>query len=188
MRYNPNGTYSLTGGGVHRFVGKSYPPRIPASRPLSGSRPEAAWSPSFRPSSTNPQRGEWGAEPNGPVNVYDLTGRRLGQVVPQGTVEEVALDWPDLAVIVTRSDGTTAIERYHFAPQGRLISATTMPGASNLSIARGKVVFRVGNTIYLWWVVPQEDRPSCGARSASRSDCRSRASGSPGPRMGGSGP
>ena len=166
VRYNPNGTYSVTGGGVHRFVGKSYPTRIPgippAFRIATGGRLVAVVPAKL----TNPQRGEWGAEPNGPVNVYDLTGHRLGQVVPQGTVKEVALDWPDLAVIVTRPDGTTAIERYQFAPQGRLVGATTMPGASNLSIARGKVVFRVGNTIYLWWVVPK--RPAVLWRSLGK--------------------
>ena len=59
-------------------------------------------------------------------------------------------------MIVTRPDGTTAIERYLFAPQGRLLAATDMPGASDLSMARGKVVFRVGNTIYLWWVMPKK--------------------------------
>jgi hypothetical protein len=94
--------WSLTDGGVHRFVGKSFPPRIrnippPFAIATGGSR--IAVVPAVVP---DPQHEELGAAPNGPVNVYDLSGRRLGRVVPQGTVREVALDWPDLAVIVTR--------------------------------------------------------------------------------------
>jgi hypothetical protein len=158
-------TWSLTDGGVNRIIGTKSPRIVgipPAFRIATGGRLVAV----VPAKVTDPQRGEWGAEPNGPVNVYDLTGHRLGQVVPQGTVKEVALDWPDLAVIVTRPDGTTAIERYLFAPQGRLLSATDMPGASNLSIARGKVVFRVGNTIYLWWAVGK--RPAILWRSLGK--------------------
>ena len=92
------------------------------------------------------------AAPNGPVNVYDLSGHRLAQVVPQGTVSEVALSWPDLAVIVTRSDGTTAIERYDAAHE-RLIARRARPplARTDLSIGTGAIVFRVGNTIYRWW-------------------------------------
>jgi hypothetical protein len=152
VRYDPKGTYSLTGGGVHRFIGKSYPPRIggipPAFRIATGGRLVAV----VPAKVIDPQSGEWGAAPNGPVDVYNLSGHRLARVIPQGTVREVALDWPDLAVIVTRPGGTAVIERYD-AASGRLFGATSMPGASDLSIGRGKVVFRVGNTIYMWWVV-----------------------------------
>jgi hypothetical protein len=102
----------------------------------------------------DPQGEELAAALNGPVNVYDLSGHRLAQVVPQGTVSEVALSWPDLAVIVTRSDGTTAIERYDAAHE-RLIAATSVPDATrdatDLSIGTGAIVFREGNTIYRWW-------------------------------------
>lgn len=151
--WGPEVGCELTGGGVHRFVGKGYPSRIrgiPPAFAIAASVGRIAVVPAML---TDQWQMAPVAAPNGPVNVYDLSGHRLGQVVPQGTVREVALDWPDLAVIVTRPDGTTAIERYQFAPQGRLLAATDMPGASDLSIARGKVVFRVGNTIYLWWVV-----------------------------------
>jgi hypothetical protein len=94
------------------------------------------------------------AAPNGPVDVYDLSGHRLAQVAPEGTVSEVALSWPDLAVIVTRPDGTTAIERYDAAHE-RLIATTSTPDttrdATDLSIGTGAIVFREGNTIYRWW-------------------------------------
>ena len=145
--------WSLTGGGVHRFVGKWFPPRIrgipPAFKIATAGR-RLAVVPAVLP---DPQHEELGAAPNGPVDVYDLTGRRLARVVPQGTVREVALSWPDLAVIVTRPDGTTAIERYSL-PEGRLLGATTMAKAADLSIGTGgTVVFRVGKAIYLWSVV-----------------------------------
>jgi hypothetical protein len=87
------------------------------------------------------------AAPNGPVNVFDLSDRRLARVAPEGTVREVGLSWPALAVIVTRSDGTTVIERYD-AARGKLLSATTMPGATNLAIGTGGTVFLVGKSIY----------------------------------------
>jgi len=166
--YTPGegGGWSLTGGGVRRFAGH------PHSRQVHGIPP------AFRIATTGrriavvpavlggPIGADLTAAPNGPVNVYDLTGHRLAQVVPQGTVREVALDWPDLAVIVTRPDGTTVIERYIFLPEGRLLGATDMPGASDLSIARGKVVFRVDNTIYMWWTVPK--RPTVLWRSLGK--------------------
>jgi hypothetical protein len=87
------------------------------------------------------------AAENGPVDVYSLLGRRLARVVPQGTVRKVALSWPYLAVLVTRSNGTTVIERYDASTQ-ELLSATQMPGASNLAMGTGGIVFLVGNSIY----------------------------------------
>jgi hypothetical protein len=155
VRYDTTGACSLTGGGVHRYLGKWYPPRIagiPAAFRIATGGKLVAVVPA---QVMDAQSCKWGAAPNGPVDVYNLSGRRVGRVFPQGTVREVALDWPDLAVIVTRSDGTTALERY-YANSGKLLGTTTMPGASDLSLARGRVVFRVGNTIYLWWTVPKK--------------------------------
>jgi hypothetical protein len=139
--------WSLTEGGVHRFLGKSYPPRIPGIPPafaIAASAGRVAVVPAVLP---DPQRERWGAAPDGPVGVYNLSGSRLARVVPQGTVRDVALSWPDLAVIVGRSDGTTVIERYD-AARGELVGTTTMPSARDLAIGTGGIVFRVGNTIY----------------------------------------
>ena len=155
-------TWSLTGGGVHRFVGKSYPPRIrgiPPAFAIATAGRRVAVVPAVV-TDDHPA-----AAPNGPVYVYDLSGRRLARIVPQGTVREVALDWPDLAVIVTRPGGTTVVERFD-ASSGRLVGATSMPAASDLSIGRGKIVFRVGSTIYLWWVVVK--RPAVLWRSLGK--------------------
>ena len=147
----------LTGGGVrwvHRFDGYSTPPlirRIPPALAIATSGRRIAVVPAVL---EVPQGPDLTALPNGPVNVYDLSGHQLAQVAPQGTVEEVALSWPDLAVIVTRPDGTTAIERYDAAHE-RLIAATSVPDATrdatDLSIGTGAIVFREGNTIYRWW-------------------------------------
>ncbi len=148
VTYEPgNGSWSLADGGVHRFVRKWYPPHIhgiPPAYAIAASVGRVAVVPAVL---KDEQNGDWGAAPNGPVNVYNLSGRRLASVVPQGTVRDVALSWPNLAVIVGRADGTTVIERYN-APKGELMGATTMAGASDLAISPAGIVFRVGRTIY----------------------------------------
>jgi hypothetical protein len=148
VTYEPgNGSWSLADGGVHRFVRKWYPPHIhgiPPAFAIAASVGRVAVVPAVL---KDEQNGDWGAAPNGPVNVYNLSGRRLARVVPEGTVRDVALSWPDLAVIVDRSDGTTVIERYD-AARGELVGTTTMPGALDLALGTGGTVFRVGKTIY----------------------------------------
>ncbi len=139
--------WSLEGGGVHRIVGSksfTHPIRgIPPAFAISASRPlgRVAVVPAVV-SKDHPA-----AEENGPVDVYNLSGRRLAGVVPRGTVRDVALSWPYLAVIVSRNDGTTVIERYD-AARDKLIGKTTMAGASDLAIGTGGIVFRVGKAIY----------------------------------------
>jgi hypothetical protein len=142
----PSGCW-LTGGGVHRFGGKSFPPRIrniPPPFAIAASVGRVAVAPAVV---TDLWQSDPAAAPNGPVSVYDLSGRLLARVVPEGTVREVALSWPDLAVIVARPDGTLVIEHYD-AAKGELVTATPMPGASNLGIGRGGIVFLVGKSIY----------------------------------------
>jgi hypothetical protein len=141
--------WSITGGGVHRIVGtkSSFQPPIdgiPPAFAIAASVGRVAVVPAVV---TDSLRGRWGAQPNGTVDVYNLSGQRLARVVPQGTVRDVALSWPTLAVIVGRSDGTTVIERYD-AARGELVGTTTMPGARDLAIGTGGIVFRVGKTIY----------------------------------------
>jgi hypothetical protein len=145
--WGPEVGCELTGGGVHRFIGKGYPSRIrgiPPAFAIAASVGRVAVAPAVL---TDKWQMAPEAAANGPVMVYNLAGRQLARVVPQGTVREVALSWPDLAVIVVRSDGATAIEQYD-ARTGELVTATTMPGASNLSIGTGEIVFLVGKTIY----------------------------------------
>jgi hypothetical protein len=151
------GECELTGGGVRRaerLDGHRAPrliPGVPPALAIATSGRRIAVLPAVL---ADPHGEDLTVAPNGPVDVYDLSGHRLAQVVPQGTVNEVALSWPDLAVIVTRSDGTTAIERYDAAHE-RLIATTSTPDttrdATDLSIDTGAIVFREGNTIYRWW-------------------------------------
>jgi hypothetical protein len=96
---------------------------------------------------TDELRGSWGAASDGPVDVYNLVGRRLARVVPQGTVREIALSWPYLALVVTRSNGATVIERYDASTE-ELLSTTQMRGASNLAMGTGGIVFLVRKSIY----------------------------------------
>jgi hypothetical protein len=151
------GECELTGGGVRRVQrldGHRAPhliPGVPPALAIATSGRRIAVLPAVL---ADPHGADLTAAPNGPVNVYNLTGHQLAQVVPEGTVTEVALSWPDLGVIVERSDGTTVIERYDAAHE-RLIAATSTPDttrdATDLSIGTGAIVFREGNTIYRWW-------------------------------------
>jgi hypothetical protein len=137
--------WSLAGGGVHRIVGtRSYP------RPIRGIPPAFAVAASVGRVAVVPaavSKDHPAAAPNGPVDVHDLSGRRLARVVPQGTVREVALSWPYLAVRVTRSNGANVIERYD-ASNEKLLSSTQMAGASNIAMGAGGIVFLVGKSIY----------------------------------------
>ena len=142
----PSGCW-LDGGGVHRFAGKPYPHRmrnIPPPFAIAASVGRVAVVPAVV---TEPWGTDPAAAPDGPVSVYDLSGRLLARVVPEGTIREVVLAWPNLAVIVGRPDGTLVIERYN-AARGELVTATPMPGASHLGIGAGGIVFLVGKSIY----------------------------------------
>jgi hypothetical protein len=141
--------WSLTDGGVHRIYGtkSAYRPRIPGIPPVFGLAASTGRVAVVPAALLDPQRGTWGAAPDGPVDVYNLSGGRLARVVPKGTVREVALSWPYLAVLVTRPDRATVIERYNVSTE-KLLSATQMPGATNLAIGTGGIVFLVGKSIY----------------------------------------
>jgi hypothetical protein len=149
-RVNDNCAYSLTGGGVHRIIAghKWYPPPIGGIRApfaISASQGRVAVVPAAL--TGDPSHGDLVAALNGPVEVYNLSGRRLTRVFPQGTVREVGLSWPYLAVLVNRSDGTTAIERYD-TRSGQLLTATAVTNATDLAIGSGGIVFLDGASIY----------------------------------------
>jgi hypothetical protein len=84
---------------------------------------------------------------NGPVVVSTRGGTVLARVTPIGSVEGIALSWPNLAVLVRRADATKAIALHH-AGTGALRSATVVPAAaSDLALGSG-IVFRVGRSIF----------------------------------------
>lgn len=86
---------------------------------------------------------------NGSVAVYSAAGTLFARVVPAGTVEAVALSWPQLAVLARRHDGTKAIERYD-ARTGTLLSATAVSSkVSEISIGPRGIAYSAGTSIYL---------------------------------------
>jgi hypothetical protein len=93
--------------------------------------------------------------PNGPLAVFQVLGPRpvvrlVSSVAPAGSVKAIALDFRKLAVLVQRADGTKALIRY--APQGgALLGTTVVPRAtaSELSVSKVGIVYRVGKSIYL---------------------------------------
>jgi hypothetical protein len=93
--------------------------------------------------------------PNGPVVVFQVLGPRpvvrlVSRVAPVGSVKAIALDFRQLAVLVQRADRTKALIRYA-AQGGALLSTTVVPKAtaSELSVSKAGIVYRVGKSIYL---------------------------------------
>lgn len=89
---------------------------------------------------------------NGPIHVYDLTGRLLSTVKPVGTVRDIALAWPRLSMIVERPNGTKEIGRYNASTGKRLLGMTGLGriplAATDLGASDAGLVFRVGSRIY----------------------------------------
>jgi hypothetical protein len=85
---------------------------------------------------------------NGPVSTYTLGGALVSQVFPPGTVREIALSWPRLAVLVRRPDGSQVIAWYDAARGVRETYVGVPPGASDIALGTTGIVFRIGNGIY----------------------------------------
>lgn len=89
---------------------------------------------------------------NGSVKIYRFLNRPIlfSSVAPRGTVKAIALSFSSLAVLAQRADGTKAIERYE-PRHGKLIGTASVPKAttSELTISASRVVYRIGNKIYL---------------------------------------
>jgi hypothetical protein len=89
-----------------------------------------------------------GPAEDGPVSTYTLGGALVSQVFPPGTVREIALSWPQLAVLVRRHDGSQLIAWYDAARGGRETYVGVPSTASDIALGAGGIVFRVGNGIY----------------------------------------
>jgi hypothetical protein len=91
---------------------------------------------------------------NGPVEVFrglfNGVAHLSSSVAPVGTVRAIAVDFHQLAVLIEQADGTKAIKRYN-PEQGTLIGTTAVPRttASELSVSKAGIVYRVGSRIYL---------------------------------------
>jgi hypothetical protein len=147
----PCGLFQVDGGGVTRVISRQTSVDIPNVAPpgmlaVSGVRIAIV------PAAPLPWAGGIPSLPmiaeNGPVQVFNLSGRLLSSVRPVGTVKAVTLAWPQMAVLMRRHDGTQAIERYK-ATSGALVATTVVPStATDLALGTGGLVYRVGRAIY----------------------------------------
>jgi hypothetical protein len=87
---------------------------------------------------------------DGPVQVFDDSGRLLATVPLAGLVRGLAMDGHRLAVVDEEPDGSRVILVVD-ARTGTMIGGggRVSPAAASVSIAGGRIVFRVGNGIYL---------------------------------------
>ena len=120
---------------------------------------------------------------NGSVQIYRFLNRPIlvSSVAPRGTVKAIALSFPQLAVLVQRTDGTKAVEPLRRQGAAPLLGTTVVPKATASELERqhsAGIVYRVGNNIYLLGSGAAEARLE--GKPARRSGSRSRAVGSPG--------
>ena len=136
-------------GPPYDYNRSSFIPAMPSVMMLDASQGRIAVVPATWQVPPGDRCAELAVGENGPVEVYDLAGKRLARVVPVGTVEAVALSWPQLAVLVRRREGTKAIERYD-ARTGALLTATTVSSkVSEISIGTRGIVYSAGSSIFL---------------------------------------
>jgi hypothetical protein len=129
--------------------GSSFIPAMPSVMMLDASQGRIAVVPARWQVPPGDRCAELAVGENGPVEVYDLAGTRLARLVPAGTVEAVALSWPQLAVLVRRHQATKAIERYD-ARTGALLTATTVSSkVSEISMGTRGIAYSAGSSIYL---------------------------------------
>lgn len=129
--------------------GPSFIPAIPSVMMLDASQGRIAVVPAAWQVPSGDRCAELAVGENGPVEVYNLAGARLARVVPTGTVEAVALSWPQLAVLMRRQDGPKVIERYD-ARTGTLLAATAVSSkVSEISIGMRGIAYSAGSSIYL---------------------------------------
>ena len=142
--------YDVTGGRATRVRGRDRNP-VPGVAPpalLAVGAGRIAVAPSADPweDSLDPLPAE-----NGPINIVNpRTGTLLTSVSPTGTVRALALSADALAVLVQRTDGSLAIERYAL-PAGTLLASTTVNQrtAPRIDIGDKWIVYRVDRQIRL---------------------------------------
>lgn len=86
---------------------------------------------------------------DGPVEVYDLSGKLLLRAPMIGIVRDIALSGKSLAVLLELPDGRVRLEQFTI-PNPSPVASTAVPRtAADLSISSGGVVYRVGAEIFL---------------------------------------
>jgi hypothetical protein len=133
---------------AHELVG------IPPSFLLATSADRVAVVPAKTPR-VFPDIGPPRAAEYAPVQVYDLDGRLISSVIPDGTPRAIALAWPKLAVLFEFVDGTRQIQLYDARTGAFWFSGgegvfTRVP-ATVTRVAAGApgAVYSVGTAIYL---------------------------------------
>jgi hypothetical protein len=145
----------VTGGGVSpaSWMPPTRPPRLPL---IPNIPPPALFAVSQGGVAAVPARastpaGEWvpRVAEDGPVEVYDLSGRLLLRVPLLGIIRDVALSGPKLAVILELPDGAKRIEQF-VVPNENFVSAARVPQAArDLGVGSAGTIFRVGHDIYV---------------------------------------
>ena len=104
------------------------------------------------------------SSPTTTISVRDAErGTLLRQFVVTGTVESLAKSASRVAALVRR-DGQLRIE-VHGPQGGDVVRSAPVPGASSLSIAGERIIFRTGRTIHLFDI--RSGRTSLVATAAS---------------------
>jgi hypothetical protein len=87
---------------------------------------------------------------DGPVEVFDLSGRHLTTIPLMGLVRGIAMTGQKVTVLLERPEGDRQILRFD-ARSGKFLSGSPLlsPAASSLATGTGGIVFRVGRQIYL---------------------------------------
>jgi hypothetical protein len=144
---------SVVGGGIAPVpvqVSRQRPPVIPGITPpvlFAVAEGRVAVVPACSPT---PQ-GQWvpRVAEDGPVEVFDISGRLLMRVRLFGIVRDVALTGHKLAVLLEQPDGSKTILRYDARNGTYLGGSGLLPlGAKDLSTGTGGLVFRVGRLVY----------------------------------------
>jgi TolB protein len=85
---------------------------------------------------------------DGPVEVYDLSGKLLLRAEMVGIVRDIAVSGRRLAVLLEVPDGRVRLEQFTI-PNPSFVAATAVPRtATDLSISNAGVAYRVGTQIF----------------------------------------
>jgi hypothetical protein len=101
---------------------------------------------------------------DGPVEVYDLSGRLLLRLSFLGLVRDLTLHGRTLAVLVERPNGTKMLQEFAVPSPAGTAAAPVPLAATDISAGSGGVVFRSGRDIY----VLRPGRAKLVARAAAR--------------------
>ena len=86
---------------------------------------------------------------DGPVEVYDLSGRLQLRIPLLGLVRDIALSGTKLAVLLEQPDGAKRVDEYVIPNTSFVKAARTPLAAQDLAEGGGGTIFRAGRDIYV---------------------------------------